>query len=116
MTWWVLDLWSVYGYREGIVQARIVRYWSPFCESLCHVSAHDRYLFNPYTLATCLARSTTALDNTLLLLAICCAGKGTHTLVVGAKGRPDRLGQHHRLVGLSYISLPYPALTDNDAR
>ncbi|WVF71301.1 hypothetical protein IAT40_006104 [Kwoniella sp. CBS 6097] len=34
------------------------------------------YLFNPYTLLTCLARSTTALDNTLLIHAISSTASG----------------------------------------
>jgi len=35
-----------------------------------------RYLFNPYTLLSCLAKSTTTLDNTLLLTAIAFACEG----------------------------------------
>lgn len=33
-------------------------------------SNNRRYLFNPYTLLSCVARTTTTLDNTILLLAI----------------------------------------------
>lgn len=34
------------------------------------MAADSRYLFNPYTLLSCLARSTTALDNAMVLYAI----------------------------------------------
>lgn len=38
--------------------------------------ADTRYLFNPYTLMTCLSRSTTSIDGTILLGAISLAANG----------------------------------------
>jgi phosphatidylinositol glycan class U len=43
------------------------------------MNADDRYLFNPYTLMTCLSRSTTSIDNTMLLSAISLAANGELT-------------------------------------
>ncbi|WVR06925.1 hypothetical protein IAU60_003961 [Kwoniella sp. DSM 27419] len=40
------------------------------------------YLFNPYTLLTCLARSTTSIDNTVLLLTIWSAAQGQTILAM----------------------------------
>lgn len=43
----------------------------------------NSYLFNPYSLATCVARSTTALDNLVALCAIASACQGSVHCVIG---------------------------------
>ena len=55
----------------------------PLCEGALigraiwtNANIDSRYLFNPYTLMSCLARTTTSLDNSVLLLAIHSANSG----------------------------------------
>lgn len=69
----------------------------------------SRYLFNPYTVATCLAKSTTTLDNTLLLLAISCAAKGTPGPLVNANQIAQTIRSSLCLSLASHTSL-YPIL------
>ncbi|OCF33002.1 hypothetical protein I316_05340 [Kwoniella heveanensis BCC8398] len=58
------------------------------------------YLFNPYTLLTCLARSTTALDNALLI----------HAISSAASGKPGRLLSATVLLAISTHTSFYPIL------
>lgn len=73
--------------RPGKLPHRIrigTRWWLR-CE--CDVGARRRtterysYLFNPYTLMTCFARSSTSLDNVFVLLAIRFASRGEQLTV-----------------------------------
>jgi hypothetical protein len=41
----------------------------------------SRYLLNPYTIASCIAQSTTSIDNALILLAVAAAAQGELNLM-----------------------------------
>lgn len=53
--------------------------WLLYCE-LKFSWAYYSYLFNPYVVLSCLARSTSGLENAVLLLAVCGRATGELTL------------------------------------
>jgi hypothetical protein len=66
-------VWCVYG-RLDQVETEDMPWWLHCEYEVDH--ADDSYLLNPYTLLSCLSRSTVVFDNALTLSAIAFAAEG----------------------------------------
>jgi phosphatidylinositol glycan class U len=78
----------------------------------CHVLTPHSFLFNPFTLATCMARSTTALTNLFILTAMAKACQGASTAFLLAISAASYLAMHPVLLFPPLLVLLYDARSE----
>jgi phosphatidylinositol glycan class U len=73
-----------------------------------------RYLFNPFTVATCIARSTSALSNLFILTAIAKASQGASITFVFALSVASYLSMHPVLLFPPLLLISYDVRTSRN--
>ncbi|KAF1841563.1 PIG-U-domain-containing protein [Cucurbitaria berberidis CBS 394.84] len=85
--------------------------WSSVAIAAGHARPSTSFLFNPFTVATCIARSTSALTNLFILTAIAKASQGASITFILAMAFASYLAMHPILLFPPLLVLLYDART-----